>query len=255
MFGHFPDVFGNFELGISARLANGGTVFGGWTAETPGRGEAGGIENYCGIILQQSRGDYFTADPNSYRFCDEYTTPRNWRNEFKLSGSLPLAWGLRLAGTYQAYPATGNAIGTGMVGEESFRVDSRGTDTNNLNYVAPFYTADNCMAPCRLNAAIAPSLRSGQLGYSSFYDVELMPQDTVKYLPHWTTLDLSIARTFTTGGWSWEARLDAFNALNNGIELRHRSSSRGRRLNDATFEQAQEVLVGRVLRVTFAARF
>ena len=255
VFGHLPDVFGNFELGISARLANGGTVFGGWTAETPGRGEAGGIENYCGIILQQSRGDYFTADPNSYRFCDEYTTPRNWRNEFKLSGSLPLAWGLRLAGTYQAYPATGNAIGTGMVGEESFRVDSRGTDTNNLNYVAPFYTAENCIAPCRLNAAIAPSLRSGQLGYSSFYDVELMPQDTVKYLPHWTTLDLSIARTFITGGWSWEARLDAFNALNNGIELRHRSSSRGRRLNDATFEQAQEVLVGRVLRVTFAARF
>ena len=144
-----------------------------------------------------------------------------------MSGSLPLAWGLRLAGTYQAYPATGNALGTGMVGEESFRVDSRGTDTNNLNYVAPFYTADNCISPCRLNAAIAPSLRSGQLGYSSFYDVELMPQDTVKYLPHWTTLDLSIARTFTAGGWSWEARLDAFNALNNGIELRHRSGSRG----------------------------
>ena len=162
---------------------------------------------------------------------------------------------VRLAGTYQAYPATGNAIGTGMVGEESFRVDSRGTDTNNLNYVGPFYTADNCIAPCQLNAAIAPSLRSGQLGYSSFYDVELMPQDTVKYLPHWTTLDLSIARTFNTGGWSWEARLDAFNALNNGIELRHRSGSRGRRLNDATFEQAQAVLVGRVLRVTFAARF
>ena len=140
VFGHFPDVFGNFELGLSARLPNGGTVFGGWTAETPGRGEAGGIENYCGIILQQSRGDYFTADPNSYRFCDEYTTPRNWRNEFKLSGSLPLPGGLRLAGSYQAYPATGNSIGSGMVGEEAFRVDSRGTDNNNLNYAAPFYT-------------------------------------------------------------------------------------------------------------------
>ena len=177
VFGHFPDVFGNFEprhQRAAGERRDGlrrldGRDAGGAARRAASKTTAG---SSCSSRAAT------TSPPTRTRTASATSTrrPGNWRHEFKLSGSLPLAWGLRLAGTYQAYPATGNAIGTGMVGEESFRVDSRGTDTNNLNYVGPFYTADNCIAPCQLNAAIAPSLRSGQLGYSSFYDVELMPQ-------------------------------------------------------------------------------
>ena len=241
----FLDRFTGFEASFTARMPGGGTLFGGWNTETPGVGESAGVRNACGRVIAE--GD----DPNGLRFCNEFEMPRNWRNEFKLSGAQPLPWDLQLGGSFQLYP------GWGMW--ERFRVDRRGGYAPHNYYVAPWYTEQNCVAPCVLGERIIRNQTAGQLGTSTTgLTVGLLPDDTVKYLPDWTLLDLNIARVFNVGNWRFESRFEAFNVLNKGIEMANpglgtRGTTLGGQNND--FEEASEVMVGRVLRVSLTARF
>ena len=172
----YLDRFTGFEASFTARMPGGGTLFGGWNTETPGVGESAGVWNACSMRVAE--GD----DPNGLRFCNEFAYPRNWRNEFKLSGAQPLPWDLQLGGSFQLYPGWGVA--------ENFRVDRRGNYAPHNFYGPPWYTEENCVAPCVLGERIIQNLTTGQLGTSTTgRTMNLLPSDTVKYLPDWTLLE------------------------------------------------------------------
>lgn len=239
------DRFTGFEVSFNARLPGGGVVLGGWNTETPGVGESAGVGNWCGTVVAE--GD----DPNGLRFCNEFDHPRAWRNEFKLSGSWPLPGDLRLAGSFQLYP------GWGMF--EYFRYDRRGRYAPHNFYVAPWFTEENCVDPCVLGQRIRQGGKTGQFGTSIWgRTMILLPEDTVKYKPDWSQLDISLAKVFNVGGWSWDVRLEAFNVMNTGIEISNYAlGSRGTTVGgqNPQFENATEVMFGRVLRAAMTARF
>ena len=199
----FRDTYTGFELGINARLPNGGTVFGAWTAEVPGESSASGINDDCGAVVFE--GD----NPNNLRFCNEFSFPRNWLHEFKLSGAYPLPWyGLQLAGTMQAYP------GNSMYEYWGF---ARNTYYPSIyaQYGSSHYNDTNCVAPCtpggfynsapggrgaKLFCGALGTCKTGQYDRDSNIDYqELMPYASIKTLPYFTQVDLSVAKIFNGG--------------------------------------------------------
>src|SRR5207247_8820216 len=84
------NTYNGFETSVTARLPRGAFLFGGWTIERQ-------LDRDCDMTA----GTNLLNDPNSLRFCDwtgklyqELGTVPSvpHRNEFKLTGSVPLKW-------------------------------------------------------------------------------------------------------------------------------------------------------------------
>ncbi len=91
----YKNQYTGFELSVQGQLDGGGSVFGGWSADTPGTSWfSGGLLDACSIRTAED------DDPNSLRFCDTFSYPTPYRHEFKVSGNYPLPWyDLMVAGT------------------------------------------------------------------------------------------------------------------------------------------------------------
>ena len=117
------------------------------------------------------------------------------------------------------------------------------------------------MAPCVLGAAIVPAGNATIGTSTSSLWVPTVPVNSVKFEPIWTQVDMNIAKIFNIGTWRYDARLEAFNLLNNGVEVWHSGSRNGFGTTPAGFqsigswERADTLLNGRVLRVAVTARF
>ena len=264
----FSNVYTGFELSIQGRLSGGGSIFGGWTVEDTGRTTIydldrdtggtryGGEVNDCADIL--ARGD----DPNRMRFCDASAYPRPFRHEFKLSGtqpfSLPGLGEMQVGGSIQAYP--GGAGDWGGL-QEGFFVHR--TETNELlgTYSPTFYGQGNCVAPCVLGGRLVPPEASTVGTSSTNAWIPMIPLNSVKFNEYWTQLDVNIAKVFNIGTWRYDARLEVFNALNNGISIWQTGSRNARGSTGAGFqslsqwERAAQLLDARVIRVAVTARF
>ena len=260
---NYLDRYTGFEVGFNARLPNGGTVFGGWTAEVPGESSASGVNNDCG--RQVFEGD----NPNNLRFCNEFNNPGNWLHEFKVSGAYPLPWGgLQLAGSLQAYP------GNSMYEYWGF---ARNTfyPSQFARYDARWYNATNCVAPCVVGTfynqapdiGLGPQVskyicgtvgtcKTGQYDRSENIDYqELLPYASVKTLPYFTNVDVSVAKVFNVGGARWDARLEGFNIINAGTVIGAPDSLGTAYGAQSTFERAVRVMIGRTIRMSVTARF
>ena len=267
--GAYSNVYRGFELSIQGRLPGGGTLFGGWSMEDTGRtsiygydtnsgasSRYGGETNNCGDIID--RGD----EPYQLRYCDAAAYPRPFRNEFKLSGtqpfSLPLAGDLQLGASLQAYPG-----GLGDWGglQEGLYISRTSSNHKYNSYSEELYgQPGHCVAPCVLGARIVadnfPTVERSTGG--QWYP--MVPLSSVKFLPYWTQLDVNIQKVFNIGNWRYDARLEFFNALNNGIVLDH-SSREARGSTGADYqaldawERGNRMLEGRVIRFAVTARF
>ena len=239
------DRYTGLELGLNARLPNGGTIFGGWTAETPGASSGSGVLDRCGSVLFE--GD----NPNSLRFCDEFAFPKVWQHEFKLSGAYPLPWyGIQFAGTLQAYP--GNTMS-----EYWYFSRNRFYPSQYSRYDSRWYNDINCVAPCTMGGTYVQSTdRTRQYGTGSQgISHVLLPSETVKSLPYFTQLDLSAAKIFNVGNWRYDTRFEAFNIFNAGTVLGATGVVGTAYGAQGTFEEAVRVMTGRVLRLSVTARF
>ncbi|MDP7692559.1 MAG: hypothetical protein QGG89_12035, partial [Vicinamibacterales bacterium] len=145
----YKSTYTGFELSFSGRLDGGGTVFGGWSMDTPGVSwfSGGGVSNNCPLVREI--GD----NPNSLRFCDQTGYPTPFRHEFKVSGAQPLPWyDLQVAGTFIAN--AGGYDGSQISETMSF------TRTSNT-YRAPWWNASNCTGDCVLGAGIITTANGG----------------------------------------------------------------------------------------------
>ena len=201
-------------LSANARLPNGGTVFGGWTAGTTRQDD-------CGDELDS--GD----DLNNLRFCNEFAFPKPYKHEFKVSAvtpvTLPGVGDLQLGMSFLGYP--GGRGGFDVL-RQSFIINRsatlQGVGSVFATYAAPFYTAETCVAPCVLGAPYIPRDANPTIGTSTAsYTVPLIPGDSVKHLPNWVQLDVNVAKVFNLGGWRYDVRAELFNVTNAGFDLSH----------------------------------
>jgi hypothetical protein len=128
-------------------------------------------------------------------------------------------------------------------------------------YTAPFYTAENCVAPCVLGAPFIPRGANPTINTSTgSYTALLTPADSVKFLPMWTQLDVNIAKVFNIGGWRYDVRGEFFNVLNTSFDLSHSAGVNGYGTvagaqSSANYERADQVMDARVFRIAVTARF
>ena len=246
----YRNEYTGFELSFQGRLDGGGTVFGGWSVDSPGTNwfSGGGVVDKCGFVTEEN------DDPNQLRFCNGFDYPTPYRHEFKISGSYPLPWyDLRAAGTLIAN--AGGYAGDIMSEQMSF---TRTGDT----YRSPWWTADNCTGACVLGAPIIPTANGGvapaRVGTStSSFTANLLPGNSVKFPPYWTQLDASLAKTFDLGGRvRWEVMVQGFNLMNAGFEQDHRSGRgtvAGRQ--SGIYEYGRYITNGRLMRLSTTARW
>jgi hypothetical protein len=159
--------YNGVDFGINARVGS-GTVFGGMST---GRQER--------ITCQVS-------DPNFLRFCDwtKLDIPF-FRPQWKVAGSYPLPFAVRVSGSFQSYPGGSNLENGGSTGA--------GDPSLNVNYL--------------VNRSIIPSLTQTQVS------VQLVPPGS-EFLPRWNQVDMRFARKFQVKGLSLQPQLDLFNLLN-----------------------------------------
>ncbi|SVB25384.1 uncharacterized protein METZ01_LOCUS178238, partial [marine metagenome] len=250
--GGFKNQYQGFELSFQGRLTGGGTVFGGWSMDTPGTSwfSGGGLVNACPLVRES--GD----NPNSLRFCNAFDYPTPYRHEFKVSGNYPLPWyDLQLAGTIIA-----NAGGWAGYALSETRSVTRTSNT----YLSPWWNATNCTAAnnCVVGAGIIATANGGTapptVGTSTYStSVTMLPGNSVKFPPYWIQMDTSIGKVFDLGGRvRWEVRVEGFNLTNAGFERSHRSS-RGTVVGrqSGIFEYASTINNGRIMRLSTTARW
>ena len=95
------DLYNGFELSLQARLPNGGTVSGGWTAQQHVRDscdqeDPNGVldSGFANITRRVIRGG---------RFCQESELGIPFRHDFKVFGVYPLPWEVEVSGVVQSY--------------------------------------------------------------------------------------------------------------------------------------------------------
>ncbi len=94
--------YNGFEISMQARLPNGGTVFGGWTAHQT-------VQDTCGLTANPNgvnQEDIIRDDEDILRggrFCDQSALGIPFRNDFKLFGAYPLPGDFEFSGSLQAY--------------------------------------------------------------------------------------------------------------------------------------------------------
>ncbi len=248
--GAYSLVWSSFGLDMSARLPGGGRLIGGW-------GLSKGAQDFCQDVLNV--GD----NPNDLRFCNQNAYPHPYVHELKLSGSVPfslpkvgeLNTGFAILGT------PGDSLG------EAFRYSNSTAANNTTLYRAPFYTVENCIAPCVLNGRMVSGTTVGTS--PSQFDATILPVESVKYFPRLTQVDFNIAKVLRIGSWRYDVRLEVFNLLNNAADRTHAgvpanlsslanqrglgTSSGAQFLNN--YERATNVIDARVFRVAVTGRF
>jgi Carboxypeptidase regulatory-like domain/TonB-dependent Receptor Plug Domain len=164
----------------------------------PGRG----IFLFGGLAVERELNVNCTApdDPNTLRFCDDRENGVPYRKNFKLSGSVPLPWGVNVSAVFQS----NNGVSSSRT-----LAATRGTTTY----------PTNCPAPCPAGQIILPSNIFGQS-----LTVALVDGDTV-YTDRINQLDVRFGRTFEFGRIRVVPSLEIFNINNSDAIISYASTN------------------------------
>jgi hypothetical protein len=220
-------VYNAYDLTVNARFPSGAMLFGGFVTER-------NLRNICDE----------PDNPNMLLYCDDSQNGIPYRPAFKLSGTLPLRWGISLSGTWQ--DLAGRPLGLTTTAGNKISGPGYGDTgsplgTNWLITRAGRYPA-NCPSPCSAGALIFPA--GSRPLTSASVTVPLVAPGT-EFLPRMRQLDLSVAKWFRIGRTRLQGQLDVFNVFNENTEVSYRSTN----YNTAAYLQPSSVLQGRMLRL------
>ena len=216
-------IYDGFEVSFTARLPRRAIVFGGWTNDR---------------VITITCDQY---DPNKLRFCDqsgktfqEYgkTSTPPFRNDFKLSASYPLAYGVEVSGVFMSYAGKGNSYtaqdpSLGVYWSVPASSFPNGQRTRVVT-----------SAPILLNAGTQTQAPG----------VNLIAPNT-KFQDRWNQLDLSAKRTFRFGKKEFQGQFAVFNVTNGNVVLQEVQTY------GATLGQPQNFLQGRMMRLALLVNF
>ena len=208
------NTYNGFETSVTARLPHGAFLYGGWTIERQ-------VDRDCDMTA----GANLYNDPNSLRFCDWTGSLYQdlgaipgipYRNDFKITGNLPLKWGFELSGSLYSSPVNSTTFGTNTAYNNTTMVYSPGAyfagQTSGL-YVVNWnvtsttrYPADcNCPNPGGL---VDPGLKQGS-------EVIPLVAPGARLTPQLNQLDLGLRRVFRPReNMTLSAEVQVFNVIN-----------------------------------------
>jgi hypothetical protein len=232
--------YNGFEYNFNARLAHGITIFGGGMSERT-------IAQVCDE----------KANPNLLLYCDQTKSGIPWRTQFKLSGSVPVKYGVQASFAFQSL--AGYLFGTSALGALT-GVSGPSNQPSAAQFAAPNgagsvwlitpttrYTTcpgNSSAAGCVVGALVDPGMTVSSLS------VPLGPPMT-EYGDRINQLDFSVTKTVKIGRTSIQPKLDFFNMLNVSPVTAVRSLNFG----TASYLQPQTVLVGRVYQLGAIVKF
>jgi len=181
-------------------------------------------------------------DPNKLRFCDQTgqtfqqygaTSMPPFRNDFKMSGNYPLAYGVEVAAVFMSYAGKGNSYtaqdpSLGVYWSVPASVFPNGQRTRVVTS-APILLAAGTQVQAPGVNLIAPN---------------------TKFEPRWNQLDLSAKRTVRfSGGKEIQGQIAVFNVLNGSAVLQEVQSY------GANLGQPQNFLQARLMRLALMFNF
>jgi hypothetical protein len=140
------NTYNGFETSVMARLPRGAFVFAGWTIDRQ-------LDRDCDMTA----GANLLNDPNSLRFCDwngslyqdlGKITGIPYRNEFKITGNVPLRWGIQASMSLYSDPVFSTNFATNIA-----------TNNTNMVYSPAAYFAGQQAGFSAVNWSITPSTR------------------------------------------------------------------------------------------------
>ena len=229
--------YNGFEYNFNARLPRGITIFGGGMSERM-------LANVCDEI----------SDPTRLLYCDQSESDIPFRTQFKIAGSLPLAYGINVGLSFQSLPGyvfgtTAQYALTGVSGPSGITTNNPPNGaatvwqiTRNTVYSAssPCVAQGTCTAGQRVN----PNISEASL------NVPIVAPMT-EYGDRLNQLDVNITKTIRIGRVSLQPKLDLFNLLNVAPVFSVRSLLYG----TAAYNQPSAVLNPRTLQIGAVVRF
>jgi hypothetical protein len=216
-------VYDGFEVSFTARLPRRAVLFGGWSNDR---------------LITVSCDQY---DPNKLRFCDqtgktfqEYgkTSMPPFRNDFKLSGNYPVAWGIEVSGVFMSYAGKGNSY--------TAQDPSLG-----VYWSVPASVFPNAQRTRVVTSA--PILLAGGT-QTQAPGVNLIAPNT-KFQERWNQLDLSAKRSFRFGHKEFQGQVAVFNVFNGSTVLQEIQTF------GPSLGQPQNFLQGRMMRLALLINF
>jgi hypothetical protein len=233
--------FNGFEYNFTARLPHGATLFGGGMSE----------KTIAQVCDEQ-------ANPNLLLYCDQTQSGIPFRTQFKISGSIPVTYGIQAGFSFQSLPGYGYGTGA-LSGREGGPTGPTGqpsaTQLNNPNGVGTVwlitptttYTASHpcvAQAKCVAGQIVDPGMTLASLS------VPLIAPNT-EFGDRINQLDFNVSRSFHMGRVSVQPKFDLFNALNVAPVYGVRSLNYG----TASYLQPSQVLNGRVFQLGAILKF
>ena len=233
--------YNGMEYSFNARLPRGITVFGG-----------GASERVTAQVCDEQ------SNPNLLLYCDQTESGIPWRTQFKLAGSVPVAYGVQASFSFQSLP--GYRLGipaqyalTGNSGPSGITTANPPNGAGTVWQITPntTYAASHpCVAQgkCQVGQLVDPGMTVSSL------NVPIIAPNT-EYADRINQLDLSITKTFKYGRASFQPKLDFFNLLNVSPVIDVRTSSNVMLYGTQSYMQPSSVLVGRVFQLGGIVRF
>jgi Carboxypeptidase regulatory-like domain/TonB-dependent Receptor Plug Domain len=222
-------IYDGFEVSFNARLPRRAVLFGGWSNDR---------------LMTVSCDQY---DPNKLRFCDqtgetfqEYgkTSKPPFRNDFKLSGSYPVGWGIDVSGVFMSYAGKGNSY--------TAQDPSLG-----VYWVVPASVFPNGQ---RTRAVLSAPILLNAGTQTQAPGVNLIAPNT-KYQERWNQLDLSAKKTFRYGNKEFQGQFAVFNVFNGNVVLQEVQTTSLVTGLSSTLGQPQNFLQARMMRLALLISF
>jgi hypothetical protein len=229
--------YNGFEYNFNARLARGVTLFGGGMSE----------RTLAQVCDEQ-------ANPNLLLYCDQTKSGIPWRTQFKLSGSVPVKYGVQVSFAFQSLP--GYLFGTsaqyaltGVSGPSGITTNNPPNGASSVWQITPTTRYTACPGSSASAGCVVGALVDAGMNVSSL-SVPLVAPMT-EYGDRINQLDFSVTKTIRIGRTSIQPKFDLFNLLNASPVI----AVRGQNYGTAAYNQPSTVLVGRVFQLGAIVKF
>src|SRR5262245_14212126 len=233
--------FNGFEYNFTIRLPHAASIFGGGMSERV-------IAEVCDE----------KSNPNLLLYCDQTKSGIPFRTQFKIAGSVPIAWGVQAGVALQSLPGYGYVTGalsgrdggpTGPTAQPSATQLNTPNGAGSVWQIFPTttYTASSpCVAQgkCTVGQLVDPGMNVASL------NVPIIAPNT-EFGDRINQLDLNVSKTIRIGRYSIQPKFDLFNALNASPVYAVRALNYG----TAAYLQPQSILIGRVFQLGAIVKF
>ncbi len=229
--------YNGFEYNFNMRLPRGISLFGGGMSERM-------LANVCD---EQS-------DPNRLLYCDQSKSGLPFRTQFKIAGSVPLAYGINVGVSFQSLPGYLNGTSaqyalTGVSGPSGITTNNPPNGAGSVFQITR-NTTYNASSPCVAQGKCAVGqLVNGGISEASLNVPIIAPM--TEYGDRINQLDINVTKMLKFGKLSIQPKLDIFNALNVAPVF----DVRGLIFGTAAYKQPGSVLNPRTLQLGAVVRF